>query len=236
MAESGPRMGLNTSAIDELVRDAQLTSWRKGQRIFDANDTSDLINFVVSGAVKVMCPTGEGNVCVQVVRPGQFFGLNWQPEPGQRRQFTASAFTDSVVAMVSSETMARIIANAPPVSVLRILTYSWRALSGLLHEKCCLLGLRLEERILHELTVLARDFGQDAGDGGLVIDLPVTHADLGEFALASRANVARVMKRLERAGLIGRSGRRILLTNQFLRTRNKQLDRLARSAPRRRVA
>lgn len=215
MLQTGPKMGLGPDAIDQLVRQAQMGYWRKHALIFGAEDSSDLINFLVTGAVKVSCPTAEGPVCVQMIRPGQFFGLNWYPEPGQPRQFTATAFSDSVVAMVTSETMARILADAPPRAVLQMLTYSWRALSGLLYEKCCLLGLRLEQRLRHELRVLARDFGKP-GNAGITIDLPLTHADLAEFALASRANVARIMKRWEREGSLARDGRKIVLTPQFL--------------------
>jgi len=229
LVQMGPRMGLGNTAIEEMVRQAQLGQWRKGQNVFAADDTSDLINFLVSGAVKVTCPTGEGNVCVQMVRPGQFFGLNWYGQRGQPRLFVATAFTDSVVAMVTSETMARIIANAPPRSVLQILTYSWRALSGLLYEKCCLLGLPLEDRLLHELGVLARDFGRRYSEGSVVIDLPLTHADLGEFALGSRANVARVMKRLERDGVLGREGRKVLLTPLFFEKERKHIELLERN-------
>jgi CRP-like cAMP-binding protein len=64
------------------------------------------------------------------------------------------------------------------------------------------------------LAVLARDFGRES-DHGVVIDLPVTHADLAAFAIASRANVARVMKRFEREGLTTKDGRRLVLTAHF---------------------
>jgi CRP-like cAMP-binding protein len=233
LTETGRRIGLSGSTVDDLVRQAQVGRWRKNHHIFDADDTTDLVNFLVSGAVKVTCPTGDGTVCVQMIKPGQFFGLNWYPEPGQQRVFVATAFTDSVVAMVTSERMARVVADAPPAAVLRLFTYSWRALSGLLYEKCCLLGLGLRDRLLHELGVLARDFGRPRGygDGGgdVVIDLPLTHADLAEFAIASRANVARAMKRLEHDGLVDRDGRRVVLTGRFFSAGQKHVHRLVRN-------
>ena len=98
--------------------------------------------------------------------------------------------------------------------MLQIVSFSWRVLSRLLYEKCSLLGLRLDERLLHELAVLARDFGRDT-DARRIIDLPLTHADLGEFALGSRANVARAMKRFEREGLLSKQGRHFVLTPRF---------------------
>jgi CRP-like cAMP-binding protein len=238
LAETGGRMGLGPAAVEEIVSQCQLGQWRKRQPIFRSADTSDLINFLVAGAVKVTCPTGEGTVCVQIVRPGQFFGLNWYPDRSHARQFTAIAFTDCTVGMVTSETMARVIATAPPRAVLQMFTYSWRALSGLLFEKCCLLGLRLEDRLLHELGVVARDFGQPRPDGGVAIDLPLTHADLGELALGSRANVARAMKKLERQGLVAKEGRRIILAGSFFDAGRKHMQRLALNGgiPARRVA
>jgi len=226
LAETGHRMGLTETAVGELVKRSQLGRWHKGQEIFTADDAADLVNFLVAGAVKVTCPAGNGTVCVQLVRPGQFFGLNWFAERGRPRLFGATAFTDCTVAMVTSEMMATLIAAAPPQSVMRIMAYSWRALSGLLFEKCSLLGLRLEDRLKRELGVLARDFGREEPTG-VVIDLPLTHADLAEFAIASRANVARIMKRFERDGLVARHGRKVLLTPAFFdRRHTPDFDRL----------
>ncbi len=215
LASTGKQMGLTDRAIEELARSAQLARWRKNQDIFGAEDPSDLVNFLVSGVVKVTCPAGDGTVCVQLVRPGQFFGPNWYPERDEPRLFGARAFTDCVVAIITSEMLSKVITDSPPASVLRMLALSWRILSRLLYDKCQLLGQGLEDRLRHELAVLGRDFGEPS-EGGLLIGLPLTHADLAELAIASRANVARTMKRLERQGAIRKQGRRILLTGGFL--------------------
>jgi CRP-like cAMP-binding protein len=112
--------------------------------------------------------------------------------------------------------------------VLQIVSFSWRVLSRLLYEKCSLLGLRLEERLIHELAVLARDFGHHV-DAGVLIDVPLTHADLAEIAIASRANVARVMKRFEREGFVSKDGRRVVLTPRFFDQRyNTQVAQILR--------
>jgi CRP/FNR family transcriptional regulator len=233
-------MGLTAVAIDQLARGAQLGRWRKGQNIFSPEDTADFVNFLVAGVVKVSCPSGAGTVCVQLIRPGQFFGLNWYADKGQPRLFSASAFTDATVAIITTEMMAELIATSPPPGVLQIVSFSWRVLSRLLYEKCSLLGLRLEERLVHELAVLARDFGHDA-DAGVMVDLPLTHADLAEFAIGSRANVARVMKRFEREGLVTKSGRKIVLTDRFFDQRhNAHVEQILRGdlrrSPRRSIA
>jgi CRP/FNR family cyclic AMP-dependent transcriptional regulator len=240
LADVGRRMGLSANAVDQLVRSAQLGRWNKGQNIFSPEDTADFVNFLVAGVVKVSCPSGAGTVCVQLIRPGQFFGLNWYADKGQPRLFSASAFTDATVAIITNEMMADLVAASPAPGVLQIVSFSWRVLSRLLYEKCSLLGLRLEERLVHELGVLARDFGRD-GDPGVVIDVPLTHADLAEFALGSRANVARVMKRFEHQGLVSKDGRKVVLTDRFFDHRsNVHVDQILRGdlrrAPRRSIA
>ena len=113
----GRRTGLTSTAIDHLVRSAQLGRWNKGQNIFSPEDTADFVNFLVSGVVKVSCPSGAGTVCVQLIRPGQFFGLNWYADRGQPRLFSASAFTDATVAIITNEMMAELVANSPAPGV-----------------------------------------------------------------------------------------------------------------------
>ena len=234
LADVGRRMGLTATAVDQLVRSAQLARWGKGQSIFSPEDTADFVNFLIAGVVKVSCPSGAGTVCVQLIRPGQFFGLNWYADRRQPQLFSASAFTDATVAIITNEMMAELVEASPPPGVLQIVSFSWRVLSRLLYEKCSLLGLNLEERLIHELAVLARDFGRDT-DRGVVVDLALTHADLAEFALGSRANVARVMKRFERQGLVGKEGRRIVLTECFFDQRhNAHVEHILRGDLRRR--
>ena len=234
LADVGRRMGLTPIAVDQLVRSAQLARWVKGQSIFSPEDTADFVNFLVAGVVKVSCPSGAGTVCVQLVRPGQFFGLNWYADKGQPRLFSASAFTDATVAIITNEMMADLVQASPPPGVLQIVSFSWRVLSRLLYDKCSLLGLNLEERLIYELAVLAREFGRDS-DRRVIIDIPLTHADLAEFALGSRANVARVMKRLERQGLVARDGRKVVLTEGFFDQRhNTHVEHILRGDLRRR--
>src|SRR5437773_12282373 len=76
LSQNATRLGLTVSAIDAIVARSQITHWRAGQQIFAADDAHDLVNFLVSGAVKVLCQGRRGvPVLVQIVRPGQFFGL-----------------------------------------------------------------------------------------------------------------------------------------------------------------
>src|SRR5437762_8343694 len=113
LVDAGRRMGLTTTAIDKLVRSAQLAHWTKGQSIFSPDDTADFVNFLVAGVVKVSCPSGAGTVCVQLIKPGQFFGLTWYADRGQPPLFSASAFTDPTVAIITTDMKGELVAAAP---------------------------------------------------------------------------------------------------------------------------
>ena len=155
-------------------------------------------------------------VLVQIVRPGQFFGLASLFDRPGRRQFSAVAHAPAVVAMMSQEVMNGVVAGLPAGRALQLMAYSWRALSRLLYEKCLLLTMPLRDRLVHELEVLAHDFGQSDPEG-LVIDLPLTQADLAELVVGSRAKVSRCVADLRRAGKLKVSGHRVILTRRFAR-------------------
>jgi CRP/FNR family transcriptional regulator len=215
LSHNAARLGLTAAAIEAIVGQSQITHWRAGQRIFDAEDSQDLVNFLVAGAVKVVCH-GRGRipVLVQLVRPGQFFGLASLFDRPRPRQFSAVAHAPAVVAMMSQEVMTNVVADLPPGRALQLMAYSWRALSRLLYEKCVLLTMPLPDRLRYELAVLAHDFGQ-RHPAGVLIDLPLTQADLAELVVGSRSNVSRCVAELRRTGQLEVVGRRLVLTRRF---------------------
>ena len=211
LQQSARRLGLTNAAVDELAKGAQIARWRPGYEIFGAADAEDITNFLVSGVVKVVC-TGERGcrVTVQLVRPGQFFGLAWPGGVTQEREFGAVAHTDALVAMLSRAFLTRVVAGLPATGALQLMAYSWRALSSLLFERCLMATMPLRDRLLHVLARLADDFGAPHPDG-IAIDVPLTHADLGEMVVATRANVSRAMSALARSGRLGREHGRIVV-------------------------
>lgn len=215
LAHNAPRLGLTPAAIEEVVRQSQITYWRAGQQLFAQGDAHDLASFLVAGAVRVMCQGhGDVSVAVQLVRPGHFFGLASLFDPPGPRLFGAIAHVDAVVAVLSQDTLLKILATLPPGRALQLMAYSWRVLSRLLYEKCLQLTMPLQERVLHELAALAHDFGAPHPDG-VVIDLPLSQADLAEMVVGSRAKVNRCLSALRAAGQVSMAGRRIVCTRRF---------------------
>jgi CRP-like cAMP-binding protein len=212
LCRDAERLGLTTSAIEALVAHSQMTCWRSGQTIFGTGDASGLVSFLVAGIVKVVCP-GRRSVpmVVQFVRPGRFITTGGLLDRRAReRRFGAVAHTSALVAMVSQEVVTEVIAALPPDRALHLSSYGWRAFSHLLHEKCLLLTMPLHDRLTHVLRVLARDFGRPSADG-VLIDLPLTHRDLAQLAVGTRANVSRCVEKLLRQGRLTVVERRLVL-------------------------
>jgi hypothetical protein len=65
--------------------------------------------------------------------------------------------------------------------------------------------VRHVERIRRKLVQLARDYGRVTGDG-VRLDLPLTHALLGEMVGSERETVTRGIDQLETAGFLSRDG------------------------------
>jgi CRP/FNR family transcriptional regulator len=209
LARDGARFGFTTAAIETFVAQARCMRFRAGERIGRPEEPNELVNLLVEGAVKVVAVTRPGiRVGVHLVRPGHFFGAG--PFFSSGAPSGAVAHVDSVVAMVSREVMANVVAGLPPGQALRLMAFSWRVLSRLLYDKCLLLTMPLRDRVLHELEMLAREFGREE-PSGVVIDLPLTHADLAEIVVGTRANVSRCVGTLRRAGRITMRGGRIVL-------------------------
>jgi hypothetical protein len=65
--------------------------------------------------------------------------------------------------------------------------------------------VRHVERVRRKLLQLARDYGRVTGDG-VKLDLPLTHALLGEMVGSERETVTRGIDQLEGAGFLSRDG------------------------------
>jgi CRP-like cAMP-binding protein len=66
-------------------------------------------------------------------------------------------------------------------------------------------NVRHTERVRRKLLQLARDYGKVTGDG-VKLDLPLTHALLGEMVGSERETVTRAIDQLEDAGFLTREG------------------------------
>lgn len=221
LTQQSERLGFTTSAIDWLVTESQVTFLRQGATIVGPDDGHDLLNFIIGGVVKVIAPEpAQRPLIVQLSPPGQFIHTGWLFESRPRlRHFAAVAYTPVTLAVMSQTLVTKVIKSLPPDRALRLTTYGLRSLSSLLHEKCLLLRMPLLQRVVHELQILARDFGRPHSRG-VLIDLVVDQEDLAQLVAGSRARVCDCINKLVDTGALEIVERRWLIKQRLLASGN----------------
>ncbi|HEV7731940.1 MAG TPA: Crp/Fnr family transcriptional regulator [Candidatus Binatia bacterium] len=210
LAQNMNRLGLTTAAVETLVAHARISGYRAGQAVFAPTDSDHLVHFLIRGAVRITCEMGSGTMTVRIVRPGQFFSLASLFDHPEPRKFGAVAHEAALVALISHEAMRQVLMALPPANALTLVSSTWRVLLRLLFDKCAYLMAPLRERVTRALELLAQDFGTPH-ERGVLIDLPLTHHDVAELAVASRANVSRCLSAMRREGRLDVEGRRFIL-------------------------
>jgi CRP-like cAMP-binding protein len=74
---------------------------------------------------------------------------------------------------------------------------------------------RTHQRLLYFLVWLAKKFGRTVQEGKLIA-VPLTHEAIADSVGSTRVTVTRLLKQFERAGVINRQGRNIVLSKNTL--------------------
>ena len=209
-----PRLGLTPDAVDVLVGAGGTRHVRTDRPLCPQGCADDLAVLVLDGAGRVECAApGDGVVVAQIVPPGQFARLPTGRGPGSPAPgFRAVAHVDSWVGLIGAASMAAALDRLSGDRALRVMAYGWRAFSGHLYERCRLPVLRLPDRLLVQLGILAHDFGHPVG-WGTRIELRVTHAQLAGLVGASRPAVCRALRALTSRGSVALDGYRFVLVD-----------------------
>jgi len=225
--------------VDELVREALIQRWDAGDEISSDEDQHDLAPYCIAGPVKVMCPGPFIDVALTYVSDGGFVPSGWLFEARPvRRRFRIVAHTEgAVIASWSQATLRRLLTALPSSLALEAHAHPWRMFSQLARIQCVLRALALHDRILVQLRQLAPQFGRPE-DRGTLIDLALTHEQLGELVVASRASVTKTLRVLRMEGLVIAVQPRFILTPQAMASDGRgdsRAGRVATPAPERRA-
>jgi len=183
--------------------------YRAGQYLWFQGDVGDHLIVIVSGLVKVVVTSEQGDEMVLVtLGPPESVGELAVIDQGPRSASVIATVTTAVL-MISRPALLQLIKTSP--LLLDDLLSSLGAMVRRLTEQASdLVFLDVAGRIAKLLVRLADERGREQ-DGSLTLDLGVTQSDLARMVGASRPPVNRILQALAARGLITMQGRTIVI-------------------------
>ena len=183
----------------------QVSGYHEGHTIYSAGQAATHLFVLATGRVKLLRPAPDAAaVLVDVLTPGALFGtltaLGSRTYPD-----TAQALTVSCALRISAADFRAVLAEHPSVALAVVDDVSGRLEQA--HEALGLISAgSVEQRVAATLLTLADRLGEPRA-GAVLLQVPLTRADLAAMTGTTTESVSRVMSRWKADGVVD-TGRR----------------------------
>lgn len=197
---------LDARELDRV--EAQMTrhTWAAGEHLFGEGDEARALFVIAEGRVKMSQGRAGGSVAVMdILVPGELTGaMDVLGEPVHRQ--TATALVDTCALRIGQSGFRQLLVQHPPLA-LDVLDDVAARLALVESDIGRHATQPVPARVATALLRLARKLGHERADNEVLLEVPLSRADLGGLARSTPESVSRVMSRWKREGLI-ESGRR----------------------------
>ena len=206
LARSAYFHGLDEQALERVDHRMRTLTIPADAPVFRAGEPADALYVVAEGRMRIAEDTASGSVVVtDILGPGQMFGaMSSLGDPVHQR--TATALVGSCLLRIGQEAFREVMVENPVVG-LRVVDDLAARLSRAQSDMGRQSTATVEQRVARALLRLADSLGEDRGAQGLLLEVPLSRADLAGLARSTPETVSRVMSALRREGIID-SGRR----------------------------
>ncbi len=184
----------------------------RGEYIIRPEETPSGVFYIESGYIKACNTTKYGEENLLVVRKhAEVFPLIWVMT-GDNRSVGYVAHTDAVVYKRSVQDLERLLESSTDAlkEVLHVTTAMYQSQA----ERVNSLAYRtVRERVAYFLLTLSRRFGKEDKQG-VLIELPLTRADIASSISATRETVSREFSKLTKKDVIAQQSGRIIITDK----------------------
>lgn len=195
--------------IAEKVKDAfsayPKRLYPKGQILLFADEDPTHIFYILSGKVRMFTITYRGDEAIaNIFSDGTFFPMSWAMN-GVPNTYFFKTEEDTIIHLIPPEDARRYLQENPDV-VMDMLSRVYSGIDGLLGRMVYLMSGSAKSRLMYELLIESRRFGEKLRDG--TIKLRVNEQDLAARAGMTRETVSREIQRLKAKGWlsIGKHG------------------------------
>ena len=199
--------------ITSLARLTNRRRYPKDTVVFFENEEGDFFFTIVDGRIKVTILGDDGReIILSVLGPGDFFGemalLDNEP-----RSATAIAVEDSELLSLHRTDFQSVLTDNRSITaaLIKILTARLRRAN---HQISTLALLDVYGRVARVIVDMARDEGKRLKDGRIAFRR-ATHQEIANRIGTTRETVTRMLKEIERQGLIEIDGKEIVVQPDF---------------------
>lgn len=203
--------GLSSEDLIKVAACCQLVRYRRAEQIFSQAQPGGCLYVVMSGRVKIYGSSPQGrSKTFAYLEPGDFFG-EMSLIDDDVRSASAAALDDSVLIMLKGEDYRRLVVSRPSLALSVLKTLSLR-LRKANKEIEALSFNNVLGRIAQILLDLADRYGKKA-EGGVRIEMALSHKELAEMAGTAREVISRVISRFRRIGCLTYADGRFTVTD-----------------------
>jgi len=207
---------LSDDAITSLSRLAARRRYPRDTVVFFENEEGDCLFMILEGRIKVTILGDDGReIILTMLGPGDLFGemalLDNEP-----RSATAIAVEESELLLLQRSDFQAVVGENPGISIalIKVLTARLRRAN---QQISTLALLDVYGRVARVILDMAREEGRRLKDGRIAFRR-ATHQEIANRIGTTRETVTRMLKDLERQGLVRIEGREIVLQQDFERS------------------
>lgn len=202
--------------LEKLAHHCTVRTFEKSEIIFDQDEHARWVYLLLAGVVSVShISINERHTIVSLLSAGEFFGID-SFLPQKRHPFRCEAFEHCSLGLIKPQSF---IESLLGIAYETFLPWYAAALDpGHGRYIHCIkgIGLDLRKRIAVELLDLADRFGT-TDPRGILIALNLSHELIASIVGGSRQQVTEYLNEFDRAEIISRQGRRIIVDTDKLR-------------------
>lgn len=180
----------------------------KGQILVFADENPEYIFYLVKGKVRKYDVSYRGDeLVVNVFKPGAFFPMSWAINQTGNKFFYKTEEETELHVVPARKALEFLKAN--PDIMLDLLSRLYRGMEGVLGRMAQLMSGTARSRLLYELIIEGRRFGE--ADGTMMCRLTASEVDLAARTGLSRETVSREMQKLKERGVVSLDGKVLLV-------------------------
>lgn len=186
--------------LEQFFSKYQRLSFKKNQLIISPDHNPGGIYFLKSGLVRQYSISAKGEeLTLNIFKPFSFFPMGWVLND-QTPNFYFEAMSQTEIYKAPKADFLDFLKSHPDV-VFDLMKRIYTGLDGLFMRMEYMMSGNAESKLITELLIYARRFGQKT-DRGIVVDLKLTQKDLAALSGIARETVSRLIKSLHEKGLV----------------------------------